>query len=332
MYTSIEKLARLQIGEDLNAETLAMYHIRKLNETIEYASQSKFYNGRLHKLSSLDEIVTLPFTHPVDLVVSGYESFLSIPHSQIDRIITAGTSGSTGASKRVAFTQDEIEKNMLFFQYGLEELMTAGDKLLVFFPGTAKNGVSDLLMKAAARMGGIPEYYGAITDYDAAEQVIRQSKPDCIAGIPGHILKLAIHMEKSNPIILKSVLLSADIASDLTRSTIEQAFSCKIFDHYGMTETGYGCALECSAHNGMHLREAEMFFEIIDPETGVQQPLGKYGELVYTTYRQGMPLIRYKTGDRTRFIPEPCPCGKILRRIEPPRRMSKNQIKRANWL
>src|SRR5262249_45355050 len=44
---------------------------------------------------------------------------------------------------------------------------------------------------------------------------------------------------------------------------------------------------------------------------------GEQGEVVFTTLtRRGMPLIRYRTGDLSRFLPEPCPCGTVLRRLE----------------
>jgi phenylacetate-coenzyme A ligase PaaK-like adenylate-forming protein len=79
---------------------------------------------------------------------------------------------------------------------------------------------------------------------------------------------------------------------------------------------GLGGAVECPVRDGYHLREADLLFEIVDPDTG--QPLnnGEVGEIVITTLtRQGMPLIRYRTGDLSHIIPEPCSCGSATRRI-----------------
>ncbi|MEZ4592299.1 MAG: hypothetical protein R3D55_14310 [Chloroflexota bacterium] len=60
-----------------------------------------------------------------------------------------------------------------------------------------------------------------------------------------------------------------------------------------------------------------MLFEIVDPETGAPLPDGAYGELVFTTLtRRGMPLIRYRTGDISRFLPGVCACGTTLRQLE----------------
>jgi phenylacetate-CoA ligase len=85
-----------------------------------------------------------------------------------------------------------------------------------------------------------------------------------------------------------------------------------------MTEMGLGGGVDCQAKRGYHLREADMFFEIVDPETGLPVAEGESGEVVFTTLtRRGMPLIRYRTGDISRFIPGECACGTCLKTLEP---------------
>jgi phenylacetate-CoA ligase len=67
----------------------------------------------------------------------------------------------------------------------------------------------------------------------------------------------------------------------------------------------------------MHIAEDYYIPEIIDPETGQRLPDGTEGELVLTHInREAMPIIRYRTRDLTRIIPETCSCGKTHRRIE----------------
>ena len=83
-----------------------------------------------------------------------------------------------------------------------------------------------------------------------------------------------------------------------------------------MTETGSGGGGECDADDGYHLREADLFVEIVHPATGRVPPDGVSGEVVVTTLtRRAMPLIRYRTGDQARFLPDYCPCGSMLRRL-----------------
>jgi phenylacetate-coenzyme A ligase PaaK-like adenylate-forming protein len=80
---------------------------------------------------------------------------------------------------------------------------------------------------------------------------------------------------------------------------------------------GYGGALACGAHDGYHLREADLVLEIVDPVT--HEPIdhgGRPGEIVFTTLtRYTMPLIRYRTGDLASWVDGPCPCGATLRRM-----------------
>jgi phenylacetate-coenzyme A ligase PaaK-like adenylate-forming protein len=84
-----------------------------------------------------------------------------------------------------------------------------------------------------------------------------------------------------------------------------------------MTEMGLGGAVDCRVRGGGHIREADLLVEIIDPVSGQPLPDGEAGEVVFTTLtRSGMPLIRYRSGDLSRIIPESCPCGTMLKRLD----------------
>ena len=85
-----------------------------------------------------------------------------------------------------------------------------------------------------------------------------------------------------------------------------------------MTETGYGGGVECAAHSGLHLREADLLLEVADPATGEAVPPGETGEILITTLgERALPLLRYRTGDAARMLPGPCACGSPLRRLGP---------------
>ena len=102
---------------------------------------------------------------------------------------------------------------------------------------------------------------------------------------------------------------------DKLMEEIEKLTGSKPFPHYGSRECGLGGAVTCQAHEGMHLRENHIIAEIVDGE-GRPLPPGEYGELVISTVGlRAMPLLRYRTGDYTRFLP-PCPCGGVTRRID----------------
>ncbi len=137
-----------------------------------------------------------------------------------------------------------------------------------------------------------------------------------LVGLPVQALSLARHSPKGKTGV-RGALLTADHVPDAITHELRATWGCEVFNHYGMTEMGYGGGVECEAHFGYHMREADLFFEIIDPETGAPVEEGSPGEIVFTTLtRRGMPLIRYRTGDLGRFIPERCPCGTSLKSME----------------
>lgn len=97
------------------------------------------------------------------------------------------------------------------------------------------------------------------------------------------------------------------------KSKIETLWGARCFDHAGTTEAG-AWGFECQARAGLHLNEGEFIFEVIDPVTGAP---ATEGELVMTNLgRVGMPVIRYRTGDRVRISRDPCACGRTFHRLE----------------
>lgn len=102
------------------------------------------------------------------------------------------------------------------------------------------------------------------------------------------------------------------------RAQIEANFGIIATDNYGMSElTGPGVSGECICRDGLHIWEDHFLPEIIDPATGENLPEGSYGELVITPlFKEGLPLLRYRTGDITRLNYAPCPCGRTHVRMD----------------
>jgi phenylacetate-coenzyme A ligase PaaK-like adenylate-forming protein len=143
-------------------------------------------------------------------------------------------------------------------------------------------------------------------------------------GIPTQVLALARYGEG---LALKSALLTTDHVPDAIARAVERAWDGRVYNHYGMTEMGLGGGVECQARRGYHLREADMIFEIVNPATGEPVAEGETGEVVFTTLtRRGMPLIRYRTGDISRFVPGDCPCGTTLKTLERVRQRASGRV------
>jgi phenylacetate-CoA ligase len=102
------------------------------------------------------------------------------------------------------------------------------------------------------------------------------------------------------------------------RREVQTRMGIEAYDIYGLTEIiGPGVSVECEYHTGLHINEDYFLPEIIDPETGEQLPFGTEGELVFTTLtKEAMPVIRYRTRDRTVLHAEKCDCGRTMVRME----------------
>jgi phenylacetate-coenzyme A ligase PaaK-like adenylate-forming protein len=161
--------------------------------------------------------------------------------------------------------------------------------------------------------------YGPVTDPVHAAEAIASFGAHCLVGIPTQVLAVACSpagaaIGKGS---IESVLLCTDYVPRAIAKTLEEVWGCRVFNHYGMTEMGLGGGVECEALDGYHLRESDLWFEVVDHETGEPCSDGMIGEVVFTTLtRRGMPLIRYRTGDIARIINQPCSCGSVLRRMD----------------
>jgi phenylacetate-CoA ligase len=118
---------------------------------------------------------------------------------------------------------------------------------------------------------------------------------------------------------VKYAIIGGEPCSPTARKKLEQVFGFKTVNCFGLSEmNGPGVGFECPTDGALHLWEDHYIVEIIDPETGEILPDGQEGELVMTTLqREAMPLLRYRTRDLTRIIPEKCKCGRTHVRIEP---------------
>jgi len=321
--TPLDAWIRQKIGAsqpEFSRQAIETWQLRRLNDTLALArAKSSFYrklfSGMPESIQSLEDFQKFPFTTPED-VRNGPLKFVCVSQDQIQRVVTLQTSGTTGTPKRLFFTAEDQELTIDFFGVGMSTLTQPGDRVLILLPGETPGSVGDLLRLGLLRQDRDPIPYGPVRDPFDALEVIDQRKVDCLVGSPTQVLGLARRWlpHRHKP---RTVLLSTDYVPKAIVHVLEEIWGCEVFNHYGTTEMGLGGGVECEAHDGYHLREADLCFEIINPYTGNPAEDGEYGEVVVSTLtRSGMPLIRYRMGDRSRFIPGQCSCGTILKRME----------------
>ena len=316
--TWIEKKEMLSLSSQ---KALSDWQLKKIRNLLVYAgTNSPWYRKRLsgHALpESLEEFASFPLMDGQALADAGL-SMLCVSQGDISRVVTLQTSGTEGRPKRIFYTAGDQELTVSFFHHGMSELTSEGEAVMVFLPFKAEGCVGDLLIRGLKRLGVQPVGYGLMDDLADCAKAILENRISCAVGIPVQFLALGEYCRKRGIYLpLKAVLLSTDYLALPVRERIASALGCEVYNHFGMTETGLGCALECGAHDGMHIRENDIYAEIVHPVTHEVLEDGEWGELVITTLtREGMPLLRYRTGDFARLLPGLCACGSQLKRLE----------------
>jgi phenylacetate-CoA ligase len=303
------------------------FQLAKLKETAKAASLSPFYDRLFKKIgfnpndiTSLEDIKNLPFTTKDDLREGWPYGFLAVSKDELVRMHSS--SGTTGRATVIFHTLDDINA------------WTNIVARSMYMTGMRRSDVFQNMMTYGLFTGGLGFHYGAekvgalIIPVGAGNskrqiQLMKDFGTTVIHVIPSYALHLSSVFEEMgvdpiNDTDLKIAFLGAEPHSEKTREKIEEFYGVKAFNSYGLSEmNGPGVSFECTYKKGMHIWEDNYIVEIIDPDTLKPVPDGEEGELVLTTLmRRGMPILRYRTKDLTRIIPEQCECGRTHRRIE----------------
>lgn len=306
-------------------EQLRGWQLVRLREIVTHAQEnSPFYAQHLEGVDvaaivSLEDFSWLPFITP-DHVRHAPDQLLCVSQDEIARVVTLTSSGTTGQPKRIFHMAEDLEATVDYFGWGMSNLVGTGQTALVLMPGDRPGGVGQLLVDALDRTGARAVLHGVMEDADVALDQCIAEDVQCLVGPAAHVNMLACAWEKRGLSAdrIRSVLLCWDVTPAAVVRNAERIFGCRVYRHWGMIETGLGGAVDCAMGSGMHLRETDVFMEIVNPETGVVLPDGEFGEMVVTTpLRRGMPIIRYRTGDMGRIIPGQCRCGSPARRLDP---------------
>ena len=327
-----DRIAR-DIGlPSLTRAALAGHRLRALNGTLarvvrESAFYAKHLRGVRLPLPSLEAIAALPFTTSADLIREP-ESFRCVPPGSVERIVTLRSSGTTAQPKRIFFTRRDLDDTRAYFAAGLTTLLDPGEAVFILYAASTPNSVGDLLAHAARDAGTRPVMPEPGEPFPSLVRRLERESVRLLAGDPLQLLELArFNRFRGTGLRVPRVLLSADSVPDSLRRAVEQDLGAEVFAHYGSRETGYGGGLECAAHRGCHMREADLLIEAVEPETGVPLCAGETGELVVTVLRrEGTPLIRYRTGDEGRRDSGPCPCGTVLETWSGVRRIEREML------
>lgn len=322
-------------------EEIKEYQNGRLREALRYlADNSPFYqrvfkdnNINIDEIRTIDDLVKIPFTEKKDLQLHNADFLCVPPEKIIDYITTSGTLGDPvtfGCTDkdldRLAFNEMKSFSCAGVKPGNIVQLMTTLDKRfmagLAYFLGIRKLGASVI------RVGnGMPEL-----QWDT----IRRLKPDTIMCVPSFILRLIEYAEQNgidyrNSSIKRIIgigegLREQDFTLNLLGNRIKEKWDVNLFATYSSTEMGATFS-ECPYGCGGHVHPELIIVEIIG-DNNLPVKDGEIGEVVVTTLGvEGMPLLRFRTGDMSCKITEQCKCGRNSYRLTPLVGRKNNMIK-----
>lgn len=322
-------------------EKIKAFQEEKLREMLNYLQTSSPYYQRIfaehniaiNKIKTIEDLQKIPFTTKEDLQLHN-QDFICVDPSEIRDYIT--TSGTLSDPTTFALT----EKDLVRLSYNeaisftcagghkgeIYQLMTTIDKR--FMAGYAYcMGVREIGAGLIRVGNGIPEL-----QWDTINRI----HPNAIICVPSFILRIIKYAEEhgidyKNSSIKKAIctgenLRNNDFSLNLLGSKIKEKWDIDLYSTYASTEMSTSFC-ECHEGQGGHHHPELIICELIDENDNIVKE-GEPGELVITTLGvEGMPLLRFKTGDIAQFHYEPCKCGRNTMRISPIIGRKKQMIK-----
>jgi phenylacetate-CoA ligase len=327
--------------EKQSKEQVKAFQEGKLKETLQYVSQySPFYRRHFQKngidiseIKSLDDLKVIPPTTKDDLQQSNGD-FLCVPRNKIMEYTT--TSGTLGKPVIVALTENDLQRltrnefESLSCADGtpddLYQLMLTLDRQfmagIAYYEGLRKIGAG------IVRTGpGLPELQ---------LDTILTIKPTTLIAVPSFLVKIIeMAIQKGidlNATSVKKVVCigenirTVDFQMNTLAKKIVQHWNVQLYSTYASTEMQTAFT-ECSHGHGGHHQPELIIAEVLDDHNSPVPP-GTEGELTITHIGvEGMPLVRYKTGDMVIMNEAPCACGRTTARISPVIGRKQNMIK-----
>ncbi len=315
-------------AESAPREVIEETQVARLRETANrvYAI-NPFYKKKFDELGilpedikSVEDVQKLPFTKKQDLRDHYPFGLFCVPMTEVVRVHSS--SGTTGKPTVVGYNQNDMDV------WG--EVMAR----VYTMSGTDANDVVHNGYGYGLFTGGLGFHYGAehvgatvvpasggFTDRQL--MLMRDFGATVLACTPSFALHMAEVAAKAGSDFkkdykLKAGIFGAEPTSPGLKAEVAKAWGIQYHEVYGLSEIiGPGVSCSCEHSELLHIFEDHFLAEIIDPKTGEPVPDGERGELVITTLtKQALPIIRYRTGDITSIIKEPCKCGRTHARME----------------
>jgi phenylacetate-CoA ligase len=313
-------------------EYLKASEIRKVQEDLfrthlDYLAGNSPYYSRLlggNRISAgLDGISSLPFTDKVAFSECNDE-FLAVPMSGIVDIVLS--SGTTGSPAKVMYTENDLKRLAYNEEISFEGCGMTPDDIVLLTCTIDRCFIAGLAYFSGARSIGAAVIRNGLSSFESHLDIIRRLRPTVLVGVPTLLLKLGRFLlsrgldpkdtEVDKLICIGEPIRDRNLSFLKVGEDIEGIWGAKAFSTYASSET-ITSFCECSSHQGGHLHPELAIVEIADDNGRVLQS-GEPGEVVITPLNiEGMPLLRYRTGDVSFLVEGDCGCGRRSPRLGP---------------
>lgn len=319
--------------ETLPREEFVTRQLQLFRRQMKYVmDKSPFYQRKFGEagitprdIRSLEDVRRVPFTTKQELLKSQedhpiFGDFTCIPPEAATRVFQ--TSGTTGIPLKVPYSKKDWFKNCyeqfsyFIYGYGIES------QDIAFFPFMYGLFIAWWGIQAALEQHQVTIVPGGGQTSEIRLRSIIDWNATVVCGTPSYIIflgelaqKIGVDLPRSR---VRMVITAGEPGAQVpaTKKLIEELWGAKNYDDIGSTEiTNFG--YECIRQKGTHLNEIMFLPELLDLETGAPVKAGEVGELVLSNLCcESAPLLRYKTGDLTRFNYDPCDCGRTFLRLD----------------
>lgn len=269
-------------------------------------------------VSSQEDFEKLPFSSKDDLRNAYPLGIQAVPEEEVVRIHSS--SGTTGKPVIIPYTAKDVDDWAIMFARCYETAGITNKDRIQITPayGLWTAGIGFQL--GAEKLGAMTVPMGP-GNTDKQLQMMMDLKSTVLTATSSYALLLAEEINKRglrDKIHLKKGVFGSERWSKKMREYIRNELGVELYDIYGLTEIyGPGIGITCEKEQGIHYWDDYVYIEIINPETGEPVPDGETGEIVITTLvKEGAPLLRFRTHDLSRIIPEKCSCGRSYPRLD----------------
>ena len=282
------------------------------------------YYGKLYRekgitgVASQEDFEKLPFSSKDDLRNAYPLGIQAVPDEDVVRIHSS--SGTTGRPVIIPYTRKDVDDWAIQFARCYEMAgITKKDRIQIT-PGYGLWTAGIGFQAGCEKLGAMAVPMGP-GNTEKQLQMMQDLQSTVICATSSYALLLSEEITKrglKDKIALKKGVIGSERWSDKMRRSIQDGLGIELYDIYGLTEIyGPGIGINCQKEKYIHYWDDYLFIEIINPETGKPVEDGEEGEIVITTLvKEGAPLLRFRTHDLSRIIPEKCSCGSCYPRLD----------------